>query len=170
MHQALLASHSSPWLFLSKAGKPLLGTDFKRDYWYPIRDGAKASTPRDKRWARPAVPAVEELAGDDIYRLRHWQKGLLDEPGAGVARVAVLYNPATAPYAGQMMGAIEDAAHSLAIGVQTAPCHDDAEIQSVIVRHAIAISFSVIKNSLVVDAVLAGGKRNRIPGVEDPVG
>lgn len=89
MHRALLASHSSPWLFLSKAGKPLLGTDFKRDYWYPIRDGAKASTPRDKRWARPAVPAVEELAGDDIYRLRHWQKGLLDEPGAGVARVAV---------------------------------------------------------------------------------
>jgi putative ABC transport system substrate-binding protein len=49
-----------------------------------------------------------------------------------VARVAVLYNPTTAPYAGLMMRAIEDAAPSFAITAQSAPCHDAAEIQSVI--------------------------------------
>jgi putative tryptophan/tyrosine transport system substrate-binding protein len=49
-----------------------------------------------------------------------------------VARVAVLYNPVTAPYAGLMMRAIEDAAPSFAITAQSVPCHDAAEIQSVI--------------------------------------
>ncbi|MGW2177696.1 hypothetical protein ACWCXX_06265 [Streptomyces sp. NPDC001732] len=71
-------------------GKPLLGTDFERDYWYPIRDGAEKrdSGPRYARWARPAMPAVPEMAGQDIYRLRHWHKAKLDEPG-DMPRVAV---------------------------------------------------------------------------------
>src|SRR5258707_1903663 len=47
-----------------------------------------------------------------------------------VARVAVLYNPATAPYAGVMMRAIEDAAPSFAVAVRAAPCRDDAEIEA----------------------------------------
>jgi len=47
-----------------------------------------------------------------------------------VARVAVLYNPATAPYAGEMMRAIEDAASSFAVAVRAAPCRDDAEIEA----------------------------------------
>lgn len=90
MHGALLASHDKPWMFLSVMGKPLLGADFDRDYWYPIRDGAKErnSGPRYARWARPAMPAVEEMAGEDIYRLRHWHKSKLDEPG-DIPRVAV---------------------------------------------------------------------------------
>jgi hypothetical protein len=72
------------------SGKPLLGTDFNRDYWYPIRDGAKEreARPRYQRWARPEVPAVKEMAGEDIYRLRHWAKAKLDEPG-DLSRVAV---------------------------------------------------------------------------------
>ena len=49
-----------------------------------------------------------------------------------VARVAVLYNPATAPYAGVMMRAIEDAAPSFAVAVRAAPCRDDAEIEAMI--------------------------------------
>jgi putative ABC transport system substrate-binding protein len=49
-----------------------------------------------------------------------------------VARVAVLYNPATAPYAGVMMRAIEDAAPSFAVAVHAAPCRDDAEIEAMI--------------------------------------
>jgi putative ABC transport system substrate-binding protein len=49
-----------------------------------------------------------------------------------VSRVAVLYNSATAPYAGLMMRAIEDAAPSFAISAKAAPCRDDAEIESVI--------------------------------------
>jgi putative ABC transport system substrate-binding protein len=49
-----------------------------------------------------------------------------------VVRVAVLYNPVTAPSAGLMMGAIADAAPSFGITAQGAPCRDAAEIQSVI--------------------------------------
>lgn len=90
IHSALLASHDQPWTFLSVMGKPLLSTNFDDNYWYPIRDGAEErdSGPRYKRWARPAMPAVEEMAGEDIYRLRHWHKAKLDEAG-DIPRVAV---------------------------------------------------------------------------------
>lgn len=90
MHSALLASHDKPWTFLSVTGKPLLDTNFDNNYWYPIRDGApeRNSGPRYRRWARPAIPAVEEMAGEDLYRLRHWHKALLDEAG-DIPRVAV---------------------------------------------------------------------------------
>ena len=47
-----------------------------------------------------------------------------------VARVAVLYNPATAPYAGVMMRAIEEAAPSFAVTAHASPCHDDAGIEA----------------------------------------
>ncbi|WP_329014802.1 hypothetical protein [Streptomyces sp. NBC_00690] len=89
MHVALLATHEKPWTLLSVMGKPLLGTDFDRDYRYPIRDGAESrnSGPRYVRWARPAMPAVSEMAGRGIYRLRHWHKAKLDEPG-DIPRVA----------------------------------------------------------------------------------
>jgi hypothetical protein len=90
MHEAVLASHDQPWTFLSMTGKPLLSANFKNNYWYPIRDGADERTlrPRYDRWARPAIPAVPEMAGEDIYRLRHWAKAKLDEPG-DIPRVAV---------------------------------------------------------------------------------
>lgn len=90
MHSALLASHDKPWMFVSVTGKPMLMTNFKNDYWYPIRDGAEErnSGPRYARWARPALPPVPEMAGEDIYRLRHWAKAKLDESG-DIPRVAV---------------------------------------------------------------------------------
>ncbi|MBD0672835.1 integrase [Streptomyces sp. CBMA156] len=90
MHQALLASHDQPWMFLSMQGKPLLSANFAKTYWLPIRDGAeeRASRPRYERRARPALPAVVEMAGETIYRLRHWHKAKLDEPG-DIPRVAV---------------------------------------------------------------------------------
>jgi ABC-type uncharacterized transport system substrate-binding protein len=47
------------------------------------------------------------------------------------AHVAVLYNSATTPYAGLMLRAIEDAAPSLAVSVQAAPYHDQAEIEAI---------------------------------------
>jgi putative ABC transport system substrate-binding protein len=95
---------------------------------------------------------------------------MLTQVAPPVARVAVLYNPATAPYAGQMMGAIEDAAHSLAIGVQTAPCHDDAEIQSVIAELAreervglliLTDLFTIVHR----DTILASAAQHRLPTV-----
>ena len=90
MHTALLASHDQPFMFLSLTGKPLLGAQFERDYWHPIRDGAKERKPRKgyERFTRPELPPVPELAGQDLYRLRHWHRELLDEPGADIPRVA----------------------------------------------------------------------------------
>ncbi|PZT70142.1 hypothetical protein DN402_31425 [Streptomyces sp. SW4] len=83
MHSALLASHDKPWVFVSILGKPLVETDFDGTYWFPIRDGAeaRAAGPQKARPARPAIPAVPEMAGEAIYRLRHWHKAKLDEPG-----------------------------------------------------------------------------------------
>lgn len=91
MHSALLASHDKPWVFLSKTGKGhLLGCGFTLEYWYPIRDGReeKRLEGRYARFSRTGLPAVEEMAGEDIYRLRHWHKELLDEAG-DIARVAI---------------------------------------------------------------------------------
>jgi len=47
-----------------------------------------------------------------------------------VARVAVLFNPTTTPFAGLMLGVIEESAPSLAVAVRAAPCHDDAEVEA----------------------------------------
>ncbi|MFI1165558.1 integrase [Streptomyces sp. NPDC020801] len=90
MHQALLSSHDKPWLFLSMTGRPLWAANFKPYYWYPIRDGAPERKPRPRygRWVRPAIPKVEEMAGEDLYRLRHWHKAKLDEAG-DIPRVAI---------------------------------------------------------------------------------
>ncbi|MFE2073656.1 integrase [Streptomyces misionensis] len=85
MHETVLAAHDSPFVFLSMAGLPLLGTHFNRVYWHPMRDGADE---RAGRFGRPKIPAVPEMAGQDIYRLRHWHRALLDEPGADIAKVA----------------------------------------------------------------------------------
>lgn len=91
MHKALLASHSSPWVFPAMSGKHLLSTPFTDSYWKPIRDGAEERKPQGRwksRYARPKIPAVPEMAGQDIYRLRHWHRELLDEPGADIAPIA----------------------------------------------------------------------------------
>ena len=58
--------------------------------------------------------------------------GMLAQVAPPVARAAVLYNPATAPYAGLMMRAINEAAPAFGITVRTAQCRDDPEIESAI--------------------------------------
>ena len=90
IHAALLASHTSPWVFPSMTGKHLLTTEFTQNYWRPIRDGAPERKPRPQymRHVRPKLPPVAEMAGEDLYRLRHWHRELLDEPGADVSTVA----------------------------------------------------------------------------------
>jgi len=90
IHEALLASHASPWVFPAMTGGHLLKTEFTQNYWRPIRDGAEERKPRARymRHVRPAVPAVAEMAGQDLYRLRHWHRELLDEPGADIPTVA----------------------------------------------------------------------------------
>jgi putative tryptophan/tyrosine transport system substrate-binding protein len=56
---------------------------------------------------------------------------MLTEIAPPVAHVAVLSNPATAPYAGLMLHAIEEAAPSLGVSVRAAPYRDDAELEAI---------------------------------------
>jgi putative ABC transport system substrate-binding protein len=54
---------------------------------------------------------------------------LLKEAAPGVTRVAVVFNPATAPYTALYMHAIEAVAPSIKISVTSAPVRDEAEIE-----------------------------------------
>ncbi|WP_194405925.1 ABC transporter substrate-binding protein [Bradyrhizobium sp. CCBAU 53351] len=53
-----------------------------------------------------------------------------------VSRVAVVYNPATAPFAPLMLRTIEDAARTLHVTVEPAPVHDTASIVALASRKA----------------------------------
>jgi putative tryptophan/tyrosine transport system substrate-binding protein len=95
---------------------------------------------------------------------------MLTQVAPPVARVAVLYNPATAPYAALMMRAIEDAAPSFAITAQSAPCHDAAEIQAMMAELArgerggllvLTVIFTIVHR----DTILASAAQHRLPTV-----
>ena len=86
------------------------------------------------------------------------------------ARVAVLYNPATAPYAGLMLRAIEDAAPSVAVEVRAAPCRDDAEIEAMMValareEHGGLLVLPGVFTDVHRDAIVALAARHRLPAV-----
>jgi putative ABC transport system substrate-binding protein len=53
---------------------------------------------------------------------------LLTEIRPSVSRVAVLFNPDTAPFAGTMVRAIEAAAPSFGVAARATPCQDDSGI------------------------------------------
>lgn len=87
-----------------------------------------------------------------------------------VAQVAVLYNPATAPYAGVMMRAIEDAAPSFAVAVHAAPCRDDAEIEVMVTELARQgrgglLVLTDIFNIVHRDVILRAAARHRLPTI-----
>jgi putative ABC transport system substrate-binding protein len=58
--------------------------------------------------------------------------GMLKQIAPPVERVAVLYNPATAPVAGPTMQMVEQMAPSLDLVVRAAPIRDDGEIDAAI--------------------------------------
>jgi putative ABC transport system substrate-binding protein len=95
--------------------------------------------------------------------------GMLAQVSPPVARVAVLYNPATAPFAGLMMQAIDEAAPSFGIAVQRAPCRDAPEIESVVVELArerggllvLTDIFTIVHR----DTILASAAKHRLPTV-----
>jgi putative ABC transport system substrate-binding protein len=95
--------------------------------------------------------------------------GMLALVSPPVARVAVLYNPATAPFAGLMMQAIDEAAPSFGIAVQRAPCRDAPEIESVIAELAqerggllvLTDIFTIVHR----DTILASAAKHRLPTV-----
>jgi putative ABC transport system substrate-binding protein len=87
-----------------------------------------------------------------------------------VARVAVLYNPATAPYAGLMMQAIENAAPSFGVTVRAAPYRDEAEIGAVTETlakqgHAGLLVLTDIFNIVHRDAILGSAALHRLPAI-----
>jgi putative ABC transport system substrate-binding protein len=85
---------------------------------------------------------------------------LLTQISPAVARVAILYNPATAPYAGLYLHAIDDAARSLALTVQTAPVRDDAGIEAVMT----ALAREQRGGALVLPDIFIGPHRDAIIG------
>ena len=96
--------------------------------------------------------------------------GMLTQIIPTVAHAAVLFNPATAPFAGMMVRVIEETAPSLAVAVRAAPCHDDAEIEAMMAglareeRGGLLIlpeNFSIVHRDIIV--TLAA--RYRLPAV-----
>jgi putative ABC transport system substrate-binding protein len=91
---------------------------------------------------------------------------LLKEVAPSVTRVAVIFNPDTAPYAPLFNRAIEAAAPSFGITVTLAPVHDDAGIEAAIAAQArepggglinFPESFSVTHRDVIVAAALLHG-------------
>jgi putative tryptophan/tyrosine transport system substrate-binding protein len=93
---------------------------------------------------------------------------LLKEVAPGVTRVAVIFNPDTAPHAPLFNRAIQAAARSLGITVTLAPVHDDAGIEETIAAQArepggglISLPDSFI--SAHSDVIIAAATRHRLP-------
>jgi putative ABC transport system substrate-binding protein len=87
-----------------------------------------------------------------------------------VAQVAVLYNPATAPYAGRMMRAVEEAAPSFAVTVRAAPCRDEVEIDAKLAALAqqggggllvLTDLFNIVHR----DAIIRAAAQHRLPTI-----
>jgi putative ABC transport system substrate-binding protein len=96
--------------------------------------------------------------------------GMLTQITPPVGRVAVLYNPATAPYAGLMLHAIEEAAGSLAVAVRAAPVNDDAEIEAMMAGLAREerCGLLVLPDPFTGghrDTIIAAAARHRLPAV-----
>ncbi|HEY8873607.1 MAG TPA: ABC transporter substrate-binding protein [Stellaceae bacterium] len=96
--------------------------------------------------------------------------GMLTQISPPVARVAVLYNPATAPYAGLMLRVIEETAPSLAVAVRAVPVGEIAEIEAMMTdlareeRGGVLVlpdPFTVAHR----DAIIALAARYRLPAV-----
>jgi putative ABC transport system substrate-binding protein len=62
--------------------------------------------------------------------------GMLKEVAPGMTRVAVIFNPDTAPFATLFNRAIEAAAPSFGVTITLAPVHSDTEIDEAIAAHA----------------------------------
>ena len=96
--------------------------------------------------------------------------GMLTQIIPPVARMAVLFNPATAPFAGLMVHVIEESAPSLGVAVRAAPCRNDAEIEAMMAglaheeRGGLLIlpeNFNIVHR----DTIITLTARHRLPAV-----
>jgi len=105
----------------------------------------------------------------DVSMAGKWL-GMLTQVAPPVARVSILYNPATTPYAGLMLHAIDQAAPSFAVATQTAACRDDIEIETLVAALAREergglLVLTDIFNIVHRDAIVASAARHRLPVV-----
>jgi putative tryptophan/tyrosine transport system substrate-binding protein len=95
---------------------------------------------------------------------------MLTQITPSVARVAVLFDPGTTPYAGLMLHAIEEAAPSFAVAVRPAPINSDSEIETVMAGLAreerggvlvLPSTFTVAHR----DAIISLAAQHRLPAI-----
>jgi putative ABC transport system substrate-binding protein len=94
----------------------------------PIGSGFVASFPQPGGNITGFVTMEPTMAGK-------WLE-LLKEIAPRVARVAMLFNPATAPYAEYWLNPFKAAAASFAVQAIVAPVHDKSELESLVVAQA----------------------------------
>jgi putative tryptophan/tyrosine transport system substrate-binding protein len=94
----------------------------------PVGSGFAASFPRPGGNATGFTNIEPTMAGK-------WVE-LLKEIAPRVARVAFLFNPATAPYADFYLSPFKSAAASLAVAAVAAPVRNTSELESVIAKFA----------------------------------
>jgi putative ABC transport system substrate-binding protein len=96
--------------------------------------------------------------------------GMLKEVAPGIMRVAVIFNPDTAPFATLFNRAIEAAAPSFGVTITLAPVHNDTEIEEAIAAHArqpaggliiLPESFSLTHRG----AIIAAANRYKLPTI-----
>jgi ABC-type uncharacterized transport system substrate-binding protein len=128
----------------------------------PVGSGFVTSFPRPGGNATGFVNVEPTMAGK-------WLE-LLKEIAPRVARVAMLFNPATAPYFEYFLNPIMAAAASFAVEAIAAPVRDASELESVVAAHAGARNSSLI---VIPDSFMSGHRaevtslaaRYRLPAV-----
>ncbi len=95
---------------------------------------------------------------------------LLKEVDARIARVAVIFNPQTAPFAGLFLRSVEAAAPALAVEVEAMPVQNDADIEAAMTAFArrpggglVAIPDSFTGEHR--DVVIARAASNQLPAL-----
>ena len=95
--------------------------------------------------------------------------GMLTQIIPPIARVAVLFNPATAPFAGLMLRAIEEAAPSFAVTVRAAPVNGDSEVETMMAglarEHGGVLVLPTVFTMSHRDAIITLAAKHRLPAV-----
>ena len=109
---------------------------------------------------------------NDAELMGKWLQ-LLKEVAPSVTRVAVIFNPDTAPFAPLFNRAIEAAAPPFGMTVTLAPVHDDAEIEAAIASHAREpggglINFPESFSATHRDVIVAAAVRHGLPQIGQP--
>ena len=110
---------------------------------------------------------ITGFSGYDAPMMGKWLQ-LLKKVAPRVTRVAVIFNPDTAPYAPLFNREIEAAAPSLGMTVRLAPVHDDAAIEEAIASQGREPGGSLLTlpdsfNATHRDAIIAAASRRSLP-------